>query len=95
MSTGEWQAVYDALPGRDEGWATARAVADVPGLGLSASIVTRRLHALESGGRVESCTDRRVTGLRGRAWRRRTGPRQPVVGMIVVDLPAGDVGAGS
>lgn len=96
MTRGEWEAVFEALPLPAEGWATARAVAEVLGSGWTASLVTRRLNALEEGGRVESSTDRAATAVRGRAWRRRNGPRLPRTdGMVVVELPADDVEAGS
>lgn len=85
----EWAAVFESLPTAAEGWATVKAVAEV--VELSPSIVTRRLKALEEGGRVESSSDKAVTGARGRVWRQRAdGPR--VLGPIeTVELPAADV----
>lgn len=86
----EWEAVFASLPTPDEGWATAKAVAEV--VHLSPSTVTRRLNALEEGGRVESSTDKAVTGARGRVWRQRAGARLRLVGGIeTVELPAEDV----
>lgn len=88
-ATGEWEAVFQSLPTPDEGWATAKAVAEV--VHLSPSTVTRRLQALQEGGRVESSTDKAVTGARGRVWRQRAdGPR--VLGPTeTLHLPVDDV----
>lgn len=88
-ATGEWEAVFQSLPTPDEGWATARAVADV--VHLSPSTVTRRLQALQEGGRVESSTDKAVTGARGRVWRQRADQPRVMGPIETVELPAEDV----
>lgn len=90
-ATGEWEAVFESLPTPDEGWATAKAVAEVLGTGWSASLATRRLNALEEGGRVESSTDKAKTGVRGRAWRQRADRPRVLGGIETVELPAADV----
>lgn len=73
------EAVYDCLPTAAEGWATAKAVAEVTG--MTPSVVSRRLRALEEGGRVESSTDKAVTGARGKVWRQRAAQLR-VVGPV-------------
>lgn len=85
----EWAAVYESLPTVAEGWATAKAVAEV--VELSPATVTRRLNALEEGGRVESSVDKAVTGARGRVWRQRADRPRVVGGIETVELPVADV----
>lgn len=61
-------AIYDSLPTVDDGWATAKAVAEATGLGYST--VTRQLRELQDAGRVEYSEDPDHTGgARGKVWR--------------------------
>jgi hypothetical protein len=87
-TTSQWEAVFETLPTVAEGWTTVKAVAEV--VGMTPSTVTRRLNALEEGGRVESSVDKAVTGVRGRAWRQRPGRPHLLGGVETVELPASD-----
>lgn len=74
----EWEQVFEALEQLTGGdtWTRAMDIANVLGVGRwTPSLVTRRLNALQEGGRVDSSMDRATTGIRGTAWRpKRTAP---------------------